>query len=198
MSDYILNISFFLGVVLLGVSIFLLVSVSLRKRFDNTPQKIEVWGLKLEVSILTLLVLISVGLIAINIWFQLQHINDQINQVEKDRIAAVKRADELNRELENVKKKDFEAYITLAGVNKVSSLNPKFLSCSYTTKSGDRGEGILEFAPGDEKFKVTFKNLTRETIITSLDVTDQQGEGTIWSSHEEYQPLKPHTFALAK
>src|SRR5687767_5737175 len=107
MSDQILNIIFFLGVAVLVVAIVLLRS-SQRKKFDNTPQIIQIWGLKLEVSILTLLFLISVGLIATNIWFQLQRINDQLQQINSEKATVQKERDEWKSKYEQATTKETE------------------------------------------------------------------------------------------
>src|SRR4030095_452958 len=121
MSDLILNICFFTGVILLIVCILLLRS-SQRKKCDNTPQIIQIWGLKLEVSILTLVFLISVGLIATNIWFQLQRINDQIRSISAEKEKALEDARIARRDLEKATTRETEAYVTLDGVSDVTKL----------------------------------------------------------------------------
>ena len=197
MSDLILNICFFTGIILLIVCILLLRS-SQRKKFDNTPQIIQIWGLKLEVSILTLLFLISVGLIATNIWFQLQRINDQIRIISAEKEKALEDARIARRDLEKATTRETEAYVTLDGVSDVTKLQIKDLSCTYTTRGGATEKAEVASTAGKEAFKITFKNLSRETIITSVDLADLSGEGTIWSGNEEFQPLKPHTLRLTK
>lgn len=197
MPDQILNISFFLGIILLIVSIILLRS-SQRKRFDNTPQIIQIWGLKLEVSILTLLFLISVGLIATNIWFQLQRINDQIEKISAEKDKALEDARIARRDLERATTKETEAYVTLDGVADVTKKQPKDLVCTYTTKGGATEKADVTNDAGKAALKVIFKNLSTETIITSIEVADLSGAGTIWSHNEEFQPLKRQTLRLTK
>lgn len=197
MSEQTLNIIFFLGVAILIVAIVLLRS-SQRKKFDNTPQIIQIWGLKLEVSILTLLFLISVGLIATNLWFQLQRINDQLKQINSEKATIQKERDEWKSKYEQATTKETEAYISLEGVTDVRGMELKNLNCKYTTKSGVNGEASLDFGPSNEKLAVVFRNLNRDVIITSLELTDQQGQGTIWKTNEEFQIFNPHTFRLTK
>jgi len=197
MSDLILNICFFAGIILLIVCILLLRS-SQRKKFDNTPQIIQIWGLKLEVSILTLLFLISVGLIATNIWFQLQRINDQIEKISAEKKQALDEAREAKRDLEKATTKETEAFIVLEGIPDVSEIPQNELACTYTTKGGATETAYVSKDAGKGAFKVTFKNLSSETVITSIDVTDLSGKGRIWSINEEFQPLKRHTLRLAR
>src|SRR5262245_39215103 len=196
MSDQILNISFFLGVFLLIVSILLLRS-SRRKKFDNTPQVIQLWGLKLEVSILTLVFLISVGLIAVNIWFQLQRINDQIQRITAEREDAREQAKRAKIDLERATIKEYVAFINLSDVPNVSQLNLKTLTCNYRTKAGTPGKADVTEGASNETLQITFKNLSAETIIDYVELTDTNDK-RIWSANEEFQPLKPHTFKLSK
>ena len=197
MADVILNICFFTGVILLIVCIILLRS-SQRKKFDNTPQIIQLWGLKLEVSILTLVFLISVGLIATNIWFQLQRINDQIQRITAEKDKALEDARASKRDLERATNKEIEAYVILDGVPDVTTMQVKNLSCTYTTRGGETEKADVVSTSSKEAFKITFKNLSRETVITYLELSDQSGSGTIWSFSDEFQPLKPQTFRLSK
>lgn len=197
MADLVLNICFFTGVLLLIVCIILLRS-SQRKKFDNTPQIIQIWGLKLEVSILTLVFLISVGLIATNIWFQLQRINDQIQRITDEKERALEDARASKRDLDRATTKEIEAYVILDGVPDVTTMQVKNLNCTYTTKGGVTEKADVVSTSSKEAFKITFKNLSRETVITYLELSDQSGSGTIWSSNDEFQPLRPQTFRLSK
>ncbi|HSE31275.1 MAG TPA: hypothetical protein VLA93_06830 [Pyrinomonadaceae bacterium] len=199
MSDQILNISFFLGVLLLIVSIILLRS-SQRKKFDNTPQIIQLWGLKLEVSILTLVFLISVGLIAINIWYQLQRINEQIQKINAEKEDAREQAKIAKLDLERATNKEYVAFISLSDVSNVSQLNFKTLSCNYRTKAGTPGKADVTEGASNETLQITFKNLSSETIIDYLELIDTNDKtgARIWSGNVEFQPLKPHTFRLTK
>lgn len=199
MSDQILNISFFLGVLLLIVSILLLRS-SQRKKFDNTPQIIQLWGLKLEVSILTLVFLISIGLIATNIWYQLQRINDQMERITREKDQAVKEANDAKAALAKATFKDAIAFVRLDGVSDVSRIKLETLTCRYKTKAGTPGEAHVDKGLSNETFQITFKNLNAETIIDYVELVEANDKNgaTIWTANEEFQPLKVHTFRLSK
>jgi hypothetical protein len=199
MTDLILNICFFAGVLLLIVCILLLRS-SQRKKFDNTPQIIQIWGLKLEVSILTLVFLISIGLIATNIWFQLQRINERIEELTNARNRAEKEASEAKDALAKATFKDAVAFVSLPQGTDVSKMRLDSLTCRFKTKGGTQGEAHVEKGNSTQTLQITFKNVGLETIIDYVELiqTDDKTGGTIWSANEEFQPLKAHTFQLTK
>src|SRR5713226_8555654 len=95
-----LTISFYSGIGLLILCILVLVS-PLRERFSNATQKIQGFGLNLEVSVLTLLVLISVGLMTSGIWMQLQDVSKQLKQLEIEKTKAEEKARRAEEDLAN-------------------------------------------------------------------------------------------------
>src|SRR6266849_1649073 len=95
-----LTISFYAGIGLLVLCILVLVS-PLRERFSSATQKIQGFGLNLEVSVLTLLVLISVGLMTSGIWIQLQDVSSKLKQLEIDKTTAEDKAKRAEENLAN-------------------------------------------------------------------------------------------------
>jgi hypothetical protein len=191
-----LTISFYLGIILLLLCILILIS-PLRDRFSNATQRIQGFGLNLEVSVMTLLVLISVGLMTSGIWLQLKDINAQLQSLEAKKAEAELRAQQFQRQLEESRKMELPVFLTLEGVEDVSRLNFTSLECTYVTSSND--EPIrADVAPGrrsSDTVKVVLKDLTREVIIDKLEIYDRDSE-TRWRK-VNFRPLQP-TYELRK
>src|SRR5882672_12191966 len=95
-----LTISFYSGIVLLVLCILVLVT-PLGERFSSATQKIQGFGLNLEVSVLTLLVLIGIGLMTSGIWMQLQDVSTRLKQLEIDKTKAEEKARRAEETLAN-------------------------------------------------------------------------------------------------
>src|SRR5437764_13706750 len=141
-----LTISFFLGIALLLLCIIIMIS-PLRDKL-STPQKIQGLGLNLEVSVLTLLFLISVGFISCGLWLQLQNISKDLKDLESGKLEAETRANDLEKQLREARWIEMDAYIILTGVDNVKDL--KSLSCTYDTQSALNQKATISFdAPSD-------------------------------------------------
>lgn len=191
-----LTISFYLGIILLLLCIVILIS-PLRDRFSSATQRIQGFGLNLEVSVMTLLVLISVGLITSGIWLQLRDITTELKSLEAKKAEAEIRAQQFQRQLEESRKMELPLFLTLEGVEDVSRLNFTSLECTYVTSSSD--EPIrADIAPGrrtSDTVKVVLKDLTREVIIDKLEIYDRDTD-TRWQK-VNFRPLQP-TYELKK
>jgi hypothetical protein len=184
-----LTISFYSGIVLLILCILLLVS-PLRERFSNATQRIQGFGLNLEVSVLTLLVLISVGLMTSGIWMQLQDVARQLKQLEIDKTTAEEKAKRAEENLANANKTGIVYFVTLQDVGDVTSLNFLSLSCKYTLASGDEKDASVSSAGSINKIKVSLTDLQRDTIIDSLSITDNQTNRK-WVTKTQLRPFQP-------
>lgn len=185
-----LTISFYLGIGLLLACILLLIS-PLRDKFSGATQKIAGFGLNLEVSVMTLLVLISVGLITSGIWLQLRDINSELSSLELKKVEAEARALQYQRQLEESRRMELPVFLTLEGVNDVSALNFPALECTYVTSSSDEPIRV-DVSPGrrsKDTVKVVLKDLTRDIIIDRLEVYDPQTR-TRWTK-ANFRPLQP-------
>jgi len=184
-----LTISFYVGIALLLLCIAILLT-PLGRRFSERTQKIQGFGLNLEVSILTLLVLIGVALMTSGIWLQLQDVKRQLKQLEDDKRRAEDNFKTAQEQLENAKKLGLVAFAKLDGVNDVSKLKLESFSCVFTNAAGDEQKAGLELSRGLNKIKVIFLDLQRDTVVRSVTITNEQ-TGEKWISREEHRWLQP-------
>jgi hypothetical protein len=190
-----LAISFYLGLVLLLLCLIFLIS-PLREKLSTT-QKIQGFGLNFEVSVLTLLFIISVGFISCGLWFQLQDISKKLVDLESGKVSAETHASDLEKQLREAKNTEIDLVIGLENVDikKVESL-----LCSYSTQSSSNLDCSRDIARGSapNEIKVTLRNLTRDTVIKSMEISDQDPPQRRWISKggsqnidPEFQPLQP-------
>ena len=182
-------VSFYLGLALLLLCVIFLVS-PLREKL-STPQKIQGFGLNLEVSVLTLLFIISVGFISCGLWLQLQDISKKLLDLESGKASAETRASDLERQLREAKGTEIVVGIGLENVDDTQKL--KSLECKYSTQSSttdlECGKEIARgTTPGE--IKITLRNLTRDTVIKSMEISDKD-TGRRWISRGGSQSLDP-------
>jgi hypothetical protein len=190
-----LTVSFYSGLVLLILCLLVLVS-PLRDKFSSATQKIQGFGLNLEVSVLTLLVLISVGLMTSGIWMQLQNMNGKLQQLEIEKTTAEEKAKRAEEDLARTSKVGIVTFVKLEGVNDITKLNFGSLSCKYITASGDERDANISAASSINRIKVNLTDLQKETVIDKLLIINNQ-TGEKWVSPVEWRPLQP-TIELAK
>lgn len=190
-----LTISFWSGIVLLILCILVLVS-PLRERFSSATQKIQGFGLNLEVSVLTLLVLISVGLMTSGIWMQLQDVGSKLKQLEIDKTTAEEKAKRAEENLANANKIPIAYFVTLEGVPDIGKLNLQSVSCKYVIASGEERDGIVSPTASTTRLKVTLPDLQKDTIIDTLTITNSQTHEK-WENRAQLRPLQP-TLELVK
>ena len=191
-----LTISFCIGIGLLVICILTMIS-PLRERL-SAPQKIQGLGLNLEVSVLTLLFLISVGFISCGIWLQLKNITKELEDLRFGKVQAEARAKQYQDELTAIKKTEMVAFVSLVGVDDVTKLKYTALSCIFDTTSEDGQKAEIAVAPSANAIKVTIKNLKPDTFIKLLTVEDNDSKKK-WSSRSDglqrledgFQPLQP-------
>ncbi len=112
-----LGITFYFGIliVLFCISSFVL---PFGQNFTSKTQKIRGLGLDLEVSVLTLLLIIGFVLIFFGggIWLQLQGINEQLDSLKTEKVKAEARANDLQEKLDKANSMELVAFIRLEDV----------------------------------------------------------------------------------
>lgn len=168
-----LTISFYSGIALLILCILVL-ATPLGKRFSSATQKIQGFGLNLEVSVLTLLVLISVGLMTSGIWIQLQDTANRLKQLEHDKAIAEEKAKQAAESLANANRVSIAYLVTLQGVDDISRLNIPSMSCKYVVGEVEKDAIVSSPEATTGRLKVTLQDLQRDAIIESLTITNNQ------------------------
>lgn len=186
-----LTISFYSGIVLLILCILVLVS-PLRDRFSNATQKIQGFGLNLEVSVLTLLVLISVALMSTGIWMQLQDVSTQVRTLTEQKLNAELALQSTRDQLDNAKRIPLTVYASLEGVEDTSRLDVEALTCTYSDGPGPDKKAEVKRASGahPKRIKILFTDVQGATIIESLTISDAQAKQQ-WGIREIFKPLQP-------
>jgi hypothetical protein len=185
-----LKVCFYLGIILLLSCVILLMS-PLRDKISGATQKIQGFGLNLEVSVLTLLFLISAALISTGIWVKLGSIKDQLalSRLEKERADA--KLQSLREEMDRFKRNSVEAWVTLDGVDDVSKLKYTALECDFQTSAADAPERC-SISRGDflNRVKVTFPDINKGTKIKALVIKESDAPNREWSYTNEFDPFK--------
>lgn len=184
-----LTVSFYSGVVLLILCLLLLVS-PFRDRFSSATQKIQGFGLNLEVSVLTLLVLISVGLMTSGIWMQLQNIDNKLKQLEIEKTAAEEKAKRAEEDLARTNKLGIVIFLKLEGVEDITKLSFQSLQCKYVMSSGEERKADISPAPVINRIKVNITDLQKDTIIDRL-VVESTNSNLKWVSQTQFRPFQP-------
>lgn len=184
------------GIIVLLICIALI--FSRRATPLKAPQRIRGFGVELEISVLTLLVLVGFILSLSSIYMQvtgyqqrLASSADELKQLKSD-------MDSTRRQLEAAKKIDMTAYITLDGVGSPNDM-PKLADLTsryYVHGQGDKPVQA-EVSRGAEwtSLSLSLKNLTPETHIDRLEVIDQKSN-KVWVKTNFY-PLNP-TYSLSR
>jgi len=158
----------------------------------RTPEKIKAFGVELEVSVLTLLVLIGFVLSISSIYL---HVNGYQQQV----ISSQKRNELLNTEmeltrkqLEAAKKIDMTVYFKLPD-NSSPGSQPKLgdLTVKYYLRGQPDKPIQADISRGMEanSYSVLFKNVTPDTHVEILELIDAKTE-RVWVK-KSFFPLNP-------
>jgi hypothetical protein len=179
------------GVVILLICIALIFSQ--RATPLRTPQRIRGFGVELEISVLTLLVLVGLILSLSSIYIQVAGYHQQLSSSKQQLDSLNSEIASAKRQLEAAKKIDMTVYVKLP-----EGGNPKDMP-----KLGDlrgtyylRGQ-IDKPIPADisrgvnsNSYSVLLKNVTPDTFIDSLEVTDEK-TGRVWVK-KNFFPLSPN------
>ncbi len=184
-----LTVSFYSGVVLLVLCLLVLVS-PLKDRFSSATQKIQGFGLNLEVSVLTLLVLISVGLMTSGIWMQLQNIDQKLKKLEIEKTTAEEKAKRAEEDLARTNKLGIVLFVKLEGVDDITKLSFPSLQCKYVTSSGEERKADISPAAVINRIKVNITDLQKDTIIDRL-VVESTNPDMKWVSQTQFRPFQP-------
>jgi hypothetical protein len=185
-----LKVCFYLGIVLLLSCVIVLVT-PLRDKISSATQKIAGFGLNLEVSVLTLLFLISAALISSGVWVKFGSVKDQLAEARLDKEKAEANLVSLREEMDRFKRNSAEAWITLEGVDDVAKLNFPDLHCDYQTSAADAGEKCI-ITKGDliHGVRVIFTDINKGTKIKKLVITEGDPPKRTWSYPNEFDPFK--------
>jgi hypothetical protein len=161
---------------LLGIVVLLacLIMIALNKIPElSVPQKLKGFGLDLNISVVTLLVLVGLVLALTSTFLQVRNYDSAL-------AAAEKKAEALDAALSQAKKMNLNADITLAGVNpdQPEDISLEDLKCRYYIDSPDTAPGWVEDAkltPGvhGTAFVLTLEEITPKSRVERIEVIDK-------------------------
>lgn len=179
----------------IGIIIFCILSFifPFGRRFKDKVQKIKGFGLDIEVSILTLIILIGFIFSFTGIYLNTRAYEDEI--VNKDKQLSSERAKSIRllEEIERLEKKDISWLLNLESDNvpKMPELNN--IVCKYKIRIG-RGykdvEPKVEEGKKNDQFQITFKDITNETVVWKVELRDIKNN-TKWIFAEPFSPFVP-------
>jgi hypothetical protein len=158
----------------------------------RAPQKIKGFGVELEISVLTLLVLVGFCLSISSIYIHLSGYQKELS-ASKEQLSSLKNEiDSARKQLEAARKFDMTVFVKLDGVNGRKDM-PKLehLRSFYTVRGQD--EPIIATVSrgvDSTSVRIGIKNLTPETLIERLDVVDADDTPRTWIMTQFY-PLNP-------
>jgi hypothetical protein len=183
-------ISFILGIVIV---IFCILSFILPygQNFREKTQKIQGFGVNLEVSVVTLLLIIGFVFIFFGsgIWLQLRSIDTRLKSLEADKASADARVRDLQERLDRQSPIDLVAFIKLKGVD-AQPPDVNSVDVVYETATGRGGPVDISAAPASGAFKIAIRDFTRDTMITNIILKTKDGKRR-WKLEGSFMPLLP-------
>lgn len=182
------------------VILFVCVTLILTQRAITplrTPEKIKAFGVELEISVLTLLVLVGFLLSISSIYLHVNGYQKQVIEFQKNLLERDAQMAEQRKQLEASKKIDMAIYVRLL-VNSGSDNQPKLSDLTANYYLRDQSEPIeVDIGRGVDgnTYKVLFKNITSATYVESLELRDAI-TGHVWVK-QNFFPLNP-TYDLKK
>jgi hypothetical protein len=186
-----LIISFILGILII---LFCVTSFVLPygRNFKDKTQKIQGFGLNLEVSVLTLFIVIGFTLVFFGggIWFQLRGINIQLNDLREEKAKAEARVADLQDKLERANSMEAIAFLKLEGVDEMNHPDQNEVECLYESATGRGGRAEINAGPASGTFRIVIKDINRDTIITNLLLRTKDKKRR-WKIEKNIMPLQP-------
>lgn len=158
----------------------------------RTPQRIKGFGVELEISVLTLLVLVGFVLSLSSIYMQVSGYQQQVISSQKQLALLDIEIALARKQLEAAKKIDMTVYVKLADNSGLSN-QPRLgdLTANYYLRGQADKPIQADISRGIEanSYSVLFKNLTPDTYVESLEVADAK-TNRVWVK-TNFFPLNP-------
>jgi hypothetical protein len=186
-----LVISFILGILIVLFCILSFI-FPYGSNFRDKTQKIQGFGINLEVSVLTLLLIIGFVLIFFGggIWLQLRSVDEQLVTLKADKAAAEAHANNLQERLQKANAMELVAFVKLDGVDELNPPDANSIECLYETSTGKGGNADVSVAPASGAFKIAIRDITRDTTISDL-ILRTKDKKKKWRAEHSFMPLQP-------
>lgn len=160
------------------------------ERFKEKTQKIKGFGIDLEISLLTLLVIVGMVLCATGIYPQIAGYEGRIASANEEARKAKAETDVVREALERSRIMRIQPLVTLEGVDATGMPNLMDLKCKYFLPRGDTPrEAVVSPGYASNQLKVTLEDVSADTVIRSLILVDLASQRRWWI--ENIAPLEP-------
>lgn len=184
-SSYILPI-FGIGIVVFCILSFIFPYGS---KFKEKTQKIKGFGLDLEVSVLTLFIIVGVIMSFIGVYLQIKNYEQQLDNSRRGEEAA-------KIALEQARKREITFVVTLEDVSENDMPKLEDTQCKYLLFGSDKPVRV-DVTKGyrSDQFKIILRNLKSDAHIARLELEDLFANRK-WIK-ESFMPFEPN-FRLTK
>jgi hypothetical protein len=177
---------------LLGVGIVIVCLLSFLfpygEQFRSKVQKIKGFGVDLEVSVLTLFIIVGVALSLTGVYLQVKGYETELQSAKKDRDAA-------EQALRLARKMQISAFVTLKGLSAAEMPKLEDVECRYFLVGRNEPlKAVVAKGMQPNQFSVVF-DITPDTFIVRL-VIEQLSTKRRWSV-ANFSPIQPW-YELAK
>ena len=189
-----LTISFFfgIGIVLFCISAYIF---PYGNKFRDKVQTIKGFGVDLQVSVLTVFILMGFVLTFSAVFLQLKGYQDQLKKLEDERTQKSAAIEHMQKQLEQMRKLEVRALVTLEGLDLKSYTQLSPFECKYLLPGQERAfkadvsEGFLNEG-AEPTIEITLRDITAETHVKRLTVQDKDHRYK-WVL-ENFEPLQPN------
>jgi hypothetical protein len=154
------------------------------EKFKEKIQKIKAFGLNIEVSVLTLFIIIGLVFSCLGIYFYVNRYTAQISKYETQ-------INKLNTKLVEAEEKDIVLIVSLDGVSEENEPSLTDLQCHYRCPVLDqevRADVSKGYLPA--QYKIHLRDIKRTTYIVRLTIEDASN-GKKWVK-ENFAPFEPY------
>jgi hypothetical protein len=136
-------------------------------RFKGKIQKVKAFGLDLEVSVITFFVIIGVIFSFTGVYIQIKNYEGQLASTKEQ-------LDYANKKLEEKKRQNVTAYITLENVDVDSLPSSDDMACKYYFQLDDKpySTDVNKTGSGD-RYKIELKDVPPAKMIEKLEFKDR-------------------------
>ena len=195
-------IDVFFPVIGIGIIVFCILSFifPFGRRFKDKIQKIKAFGVDIEVSVLTLFIIVGFALSFLGVYLNIRTSEADLvkrdkqisDEIERNKILQ-ERINGLQEIMERSEKMDICVLLSLENdnVHKIPELAHVECEC-YFILEGKTVSKKVEVKPGikNDQFQITLRDITRDMMVLKLVFTDRNSN-TKWLFTQPFSPSIP-------
>lgn len=160
------------------------------ERFKDKIQRIKGFGLDLEVSVLTLFIIVGVVLSLTGIYLQVKRYEEQVKRYEEQVLSAKEEARVVREALAKAQKMRMKPLVVLEGIDARDMPKLADVKCEYFLFANEKPVAVpVENGINGNQFRLTLEDVTYDTVIRSLILKDRSTKKK-WF-YENFSPFEP-------